>query len=235
VESSCTKFDTLTPAKQKNARDVVEQEYLAYLFINNSNQKLHNQLKKDGANGFLKGNMEAYPSDIHKALTLMNEYMPLKLDVPPVPTQGTAFATTSHKGKEKKVSRRTKYISDSDWKAMSPEAHTNAINARKKAAEDDDDEKSSVSLKSAKNNEVHFQDDEISGKGNHRSKKSVRALQKCKEDDDDDLSISSTEGSSHFQKAIKFLEESYPKIALALKLSKSLNLDLRWVLLLDSQ
>jgi hypothetical protein len=49
------------------------------------------------------------------------------------------------------------------------------------------------------------------------------------------LSTSSTEDLSHFQKAIKLLEESYPKIALALKLSKSLDLDLRCVLLLDNQ
>ncbi len=72
-------------------------------------------------------------------------------------------------------------------------------------------------------------------KDNCRLKKSVSALQKCEEDDDNDLSTSSTEGSSHFQKAIKFLEESYPKIALTLKSSKSLNLDLRCVLLLDNQ
>jgi hypothetical protein len=49
------------------------------------------------------------------------------------------------------------------------------------------------------------------------------------------LSISSTEGSSHFQKTIEFVEESYPKIALALKSSKSHNLDLRCILLLDNQ
>ncbi len=123
----------------------MELEYLAYMFINNSNQKLHSQLKKDVANEYLKGNMEVYPSDIHKALTLMNEYKPLKLDVAPMPTQGTAFASTSHKGKGKKASGRTKYISDSNWKAMSPEAQTKVINARKKAAEDDDNEKSSAS------------------------------------------------------------------------------------------
>ncbi len=84
------------------------------MFINNSNQKLHSQRKKDVANNYLKGNMEAYPSDIHKALTLMNEYKPLILDVTPVPTQGTAFATTSCKGKGKKASSRTKYISNSN-------------------------------------------------------------------------------------------------------------------------
>jgi hypothetical protein len=86
-----------------NIRDVVEQEYLVYLYINNSNQKLHSQLKKDVANDYSKGNMEAYPSEIHKALTLMNEYKPLKLDVAFMPAQGTAFATTSHEGKGEKL------------------------------------------------------------------------------------------------------------------------------------
>ncbi len=105
VELSCTKYEALTPAEQKNVKDIVEQEYLAYLFINNSNQKLHSQLKKEVTNNYWKGNMEVYPSDIHKALTLMNEYKPLKLDVAPMPTQGMTFATTSCKGKGKKAPR----------------------------------------------------------------------------------------------------------------------------------
>jgi hypothetical protein len=94
--------------------------------------------------------MEAHPSDIHKALTLLNEHEPLKLDVAPVPTQDIAFATTSCKGKGKKATGRTKYICNFDWKAMSPEAQTKVINTRKKAVEDDDDGKSSASMKSAK-------------------------------------------------------------------------------------
>ncbi len=73
---------TCSPAKKKTVVDVVKQEYLAYLFINNSNAKIHSQLKKDLANNYSKGNMDAYPKDIHKALTLMNEYKPLKLDAP---------------------------------------------------------------------------------------------------------------------------------------------------------
>ncbi len=40
-------------------------------------------------------------------------------------------------------------------------------------------------------------------------------------------SISSAEDLSHFKKAIEFLEESYPKITLALKSRKALDLDLR--------
>jgi hypothetical protein len=56
VELSCNQYETLTPAEQKNVRDVVEQEHLAYLFINNSNQKLHSQLKEDVAHDYSKGN-----------------------------------------------------------------------------------------------------------------------------------------------------------------------------------
>ncbi len=84
-------YDTLAVDVKKSVVDQVEQEYLAYLFLNNSNAKLHSQLKKDVANDYSKGNTEAYPTDIHKALTLMNEYKPLKLDTPTVPAQGTAF------------------------------------------------------------------------------------------------------------------------------------------------
>jgi hypothetical protein len=165
----------------------------------------------------------------------MNEYKPLKVDVAPVPTQGTAFATTSRKGKGKKPSGRTKYISDSNWKAMSSEAQTKVIIAQKKASEDDDDEKPSASAKLAKTMKSISNTMKSLKKDNRRLKKSVSALQQCKKDDGDDSSTSSTEGSSHFQKAIEFLEESYPKITLALKFSKSLNLDLRCVLLLDNQ
>jgi hypothetical protein len=76
-------FNTLSSDDKKKVIDQVEQEYLAYLFINNSNVKLHSQLKKDVANDYSKGNTDAYPTNIHKALTLMNEYKPLKLDVLP--------------------------------------------------------------------------------------------------------------------------------------------------------
>jgi hypothetical protein len=59
----------------------------------------------------------------------------------------------------------------------------------------------------------------------------------AKRGDDNGLSVSSAEGLSRFQKAIEFLKESYPKIALALKSSKllDLDLDLRYVLLLGNQ
>jgi hypothetical protein len=56
-------YDMLSPAKKKMVVDVVEQEYLAYLFINNSKAKMHSQLKKDIANNYSKGNTDAYPKD----------------------------------------------------------------------------------------------------------------------------------------------------------------------------
>jgi hypothetical protein len=118
---------------------------------------------------------------------------------------------------------------------MSSEAQTKVIKACKKAAEDDDNKKSSASAKLAKTMKSISKQMKSLEKDNRSLKESVSALQKCKEDDDNDSSISSTEGLSHFQKTIKVLEESYPKITLALKLSKSLNLDLRCILLLDNQ
>jgi hypothetical protein len=93
-------FDKLSSADKKKIIDQVKQEYLAYLFLNNSNAKMHTQLKKDVVNDYSKGNTDAYPNDIHKALTLMNEYTPLKLDTPTIAVQGTAFVTGA-KGKKK--------------------------------------------------------------------------------------------------------------------------------------
>ncbi len=64
AELKMAAYDMLLPAKKKTAVDVVKQEYLAYLFINNINAKMHSQLKKDVANNYSKGNMDAYHKDI---------------------------------------------------------------------------------------------------------------------------------------------------------------------------
>ena len=53
------------------------------------------------ANDYSKGNTDAYPTDFYKDLTLMNEYKPLKIDLPTVPAQGTAFATKAKDAKKK--------------------------------------------------------------------------------------------------------------------------------------
>ena len=110
-------YDTLSDTDKKKVIDRVEQEYLAYLFLNNSNAKMHSQLKKDVANDYSKGNTNAYPNDIHKALTLMNEYKPLKLDTPVIPAQGTAFVTNNQGGK-KKGKGKTKYLKDTEWNVL---------------------------------------------------------------------------------------------------------------------
>jgi hypothetical protein len=59
-------YDNLSDADKKKVINSIEQEYLAYLFLNNSNAKMHSQLKKDVANDYSKGNTDAYPNDIHK-------------------------------------------------------------------------------------------------------------------------------------------------------------------------
>ncbi len=63
--------------QQKKVINTIKQEYLAYLFLHNSNGKMHSQLKKDVANRDSKGNTNVYPTDIYKALTLMSKYKPL--------------------------------------------------------------------------------------------------------------------------------------------------------------
>jgi hypothetical protein len=158
--------------------------------------------------------MEVYLSDIHNALTLINESKPLKLDVTPMPTQVIVFAATSHKGKGKKASGGTKYISNFEYKAMSPEAQTKAINACKKAAEEDDDEKSSAGAKSAKMMKSISKIMKSPEKDNRRLKKSVSALQKCEEDDDDDLYISFLRVQATFKWSSNFLRNHILKLHL---------------------
>ncbi len=170
-------FTKLLDIEQKAIIELVEQEYFAYLFLNNSNQKMHTQLKKDVANDYSKGNQDAYPSDIHMALTLMNEYKPLKLDNPVVAAQGPAFATNgSYKGGKKGGSRSKKYYSDAEWKALSSEAQTKIINERKKAMDDADKEKSVASAKSSKSIKSLTKTMKALEKDNWRLKKSVSAL-----------------------------------------------------------
>ncbi len=191
-------------------------------------------MKKDVANDYSKGNPEAYPAVIHMALTLMNEYKPLILDAVAVPAQGTLFVTKSY-GKGKKGASK-KYYNDVEWKALSSEARVKITNERKKAMGDNgDNDKFVTSAKSAKSIKSITKTIKLLETDNCRLRKSVSTLQKCNEGDDNNLSISSAKGSSHFQEAMEMLQESHPKIALALKSSKSIELDLRNILLLDNQ
>jgi hypothetical protein len=87
-------FDSLADAmKESKVKDNVKQAFLAYLFFINSNDKKHSQLKKTVVNDHAKGDIEAYPSSFHAALTLMNDFKPLVIEgTAPVAAQGTAFA-----------------------------------------------------------------------------------------------------------------------------------------------
>ena len=145
-----------------------------------------------------------------------------------VAAQGTASAIKgSHIGGKKGGSKSKKYYSDAEWKVLSSEAQTKIINEWKKAMDDANNEKSATSTKSSKSIESLTKTMKALEKDNRRLEKSVSMLQKCDEDDNSDSSLSSVEGSTHFQKAVEILRDSYPKIALALKSKKSMGLDLR--------
>jgi hypothetical protein len=177
-------YDTLSDADKKKVINSVEQEYLAYPFLNNSNAKMHSKLKKDVANDYSKGNTNAYPNNIHdKALILMNEHKPLKLDNPAVPTQGTAFVTKDQGGK-KKGKGKTKYFKDTEWNALSPEAQSKIIEACKTGKVDGEDEKSVASNKSSKTNKSLSKTMKSLDKNNRQLNKLVSALQKCNEDEE---------------------------------------------------
>ncbi len=183
----------LSPAEKKTVVYVVKQEYLAYLFINNSNAKMHSQLKKDVAKDYSKGNTDAYLKDIHKALTLINKYKPLKFDAQVIPAQGTVFVTG---GQGDKGRKGAKYLQDAEWNALSSEAKSKIIEACKKGAKggEDNDDKSSLSAKLAKTIKSLSKTMRSLEKDNKKLWKSVSALQKCDKDDDNNSSISMVEG-----------------------------------------
>jgi hypothetical protein len=139
----------LSAPDKKSIIDVVKQEYLSYLFINNSNAKLHSQLKKDIANDYSKGNTKACPNDIHKALTNMNKYQPLKVESPAIASQGTAFVTDGKRGKSKGAG---KFLPDNEWNELSAEAKAKIFKACKKGGSEKSevDDNSVLSSKSAK-------------------------------------------------------------------------------------
>jgi hypothetical protein len=124
----------------------------------------------------------------------MNEHKPLKLDVTPVPAQGMAFVTTSHKGKGKKASGRTKTLATPTGKQWAQKLRLRSSTLTRKQQrmmtirnllpeQSQQKQLSPFHMKSLE-------------KDNSRLAKSVSALQKCKEGDDDDLSISFAKGLS---------------------------------------
>jgi hypothetical protein len=178
-------YEALDATAQKRIIEQVEQEYLAYLFLNNSSNKLHSQLKKDVANDYSKGNMDAYPTGIHKALTQMNEYKPLKIDVSSVPAQGTAFATKAKDAKKKAGDKWDAaggtFLKAAEWNALSSEEQEKIIEAlertnRRGNLKSDDDDKSTVANKSMKFLSKAIMSLEESNK---KRWKMVSALQKC--------------------------------------------------------
>ncbi len=165
-------YVNLSAPEKKSIIDVVEQEYLAYLFINIGNAKLHSKLKKFIANDYSKGNPEAYPNDIHKALTLMNKYQPLKVESPAIASQGSAFVTDGKGGKSKGAG---KFLPDNEWNELSAEARAKIIKACKKGGSEklEEDDKYVSSFKLAKSTKSLLKTIKALEKENKKLKKLV--------------------------------------------------------------
>ncbi len=108
----------------------------------------------------------------------------------------------------RKCKGKTKYLKDTEWNVLSPEAQSKIIEACKKGKDEEEDEKSVVSNKSSKRIKSLSKTMKSLEKDNRRLKKLVSVLQKCNEDEGS--SLSSEEGSSHFQDAIEMLEKHHP-------------------------
>jgi hypothetical protein len=63
VQTKIDNYNTLSDTNKKKVIKTVKQEYLAYLFLHNSNGKLQSPVKKDVANDYSKGNTDAYPTE----------------------------------------------------------------------------------------------------------------------------------------------------------------------------
>jgi hypothetical protein len=74
--------------------------------------------------------------------------------------------------------------------------------------DDADDERSAASAKFSKLIKSLTKTMKAQEKYNWRLNKSVSVLQKCDEDDNDDSSLSSVEGSTHFQEAVETVRDS---------------------------
>jgi len=229
--------DSLADAtKESKVKDDVKQAFLAYLFFVNSNDKKHSQLKKTVANNHAKGDIEAYPSSCHAALTLMNDFKPLVIEgTAPVAAQGTAFAQkkqgpgTGGTDPDKEWNYNKEYFKDKECHNCGKKRHPlRCCTQKKKAPAGLGDDKSTSSSKSSKS--IKSLTKQIK-----TLKKSVSALQSHQEDIDNDSSLSSVEGDTHFQYACAAIGTSHPKIAMALKSRKAWDLDLRNVWLLDNQ
>ena len=181
--------------KKSKVKDDAKQAFLAYLSFINSNDKKHSQLKKTVANDHAKGDIEAYPSSCHSALTLMNDFKPLAIEgTAPVLAQGTAFAQKKQgsgsggtaPGKECNYNKE--YFKDKQCHNRGKKGHpSRCCTQKKKSPAGSDDEKSTGSGKSSKS--IKSLTKQIK-----TLTKSVSALQSHQKDSDEDSSLSSVEG-----------------------------------------
>ncbi len=143
--------------KEAKVKEDVKQAFLAYLFSISSNNKKHSQLKKTLANDHAKGDVEAYPSSCHAALTLMNNFKPLVIEgAALVAAQGTVF---SQKQKQKvagtpptKGNYNKEYFANKECHNCSKKGHPARCcpNKKVKTKKDSEDDKSDSIVKSIK-------------------------------------------------------------------------------------
>ena len=152
-------YDSLADStKEKKVKEDVKQAFLAYLFFINCNDKKHSQLKKTVANDHAKGDINAYPSSCHAALTLMNDFKQLVIEgTAPMAAQHTAFVQKK-KGTGAvlldagtKCNYNMEYFADKECHNCGKKGHpSRCCSQNRKGPSNLDDDKSTSSNKSSK-------------------------------------------------------------------------------------
>ena len=233
-------FDNLTAAQQLEVRNDAEERYISYCFLRQSG-KQHANLKVDLQNDFTTGD-NRYPKNRQSTLHLLDKYSKTVV-TKTAQSEGTAFVQRSGtggkagagNGKEKEDYDK-KYWANKDCFKCGEKGHPASHCPKKTTTEDD--EKSLASTQSS----VKKLTKELKSMKKAFSQVNTQLAQLQEEASDLSSDSDTHEESSHFQfvEGFQFAQLDHqfePRIRNLFKQAepKKIKLDLREVILLDSQ
>ena len=222
-----TAFDVLTEAQKLTVRADAEERYISYAFLRQSATQ-HVNLKVNLQNDYTTGDNH-YPKTRQQTLHLLDKYT--KTAVPrTTPSEGLSFAQKEKERKRKagmdKKDKETfdkKYWKDKECYKCHKKGHP--ASHCENTGDDDDKSVSSATSKSVSKLKKDF-------------KKMMKAFAQLKEEESELTESDSDEETSHLQfQFIQLNHKFEPQISKLFNQAHSskINLDLREVILLDSQ
>jgi hypothetical protein len=239
-ETHTQSFDDLTANQQEDIHNDTEEWFLAYVFLKQSG-KQHANLKMDLQNDFMTGN-NRYPRNRQQTLHLLNKYSKSAVSNM-TPSEGASFTQRGKQGQQggnqnAVDSYDKKFCKNKECFKCHKKGHP-ALHFPKKDDDDDDDAKSSASMASS----IKKLTKEVKSMNKKFSLINAQ-LQQIQENESDLSDSKEEEEVSHFQIGnsgflfMQMEQDFEPRIAKLFKQvhnRKSVKLDLKEVILLDSQ